>query len=158
VDRARAQAVAGVLLAALGIRAPARACEPIGPIPFTVTPSSTDQVPPTLPPIPAPMIHRPDGSSQEGCGSTCKDSGSVAIAAMATDDVTARPGYRFTLVAGTLPPGYVLPTFPLVANGDFVSLYGAASDGDAAFDYTFAGRGDRRRRQRERAADRAGRR
>jgi len=82
------------------------------------------------------MIQRADGSSQEGCGSKCGDVGSVAIAALATDDVSAPPGYRFTLAAGALPAGFTLPTFPLAPSGDHVVLQGATGEDDAAFDYT----------------------
>jgi len=126
----------GALLWTLGVRAPARACEPIGIIPFTVTPSTNDMVGPTLPPIPPPVIERAEQSSPGDCGSNCRRAGSVSIAALATDDLTAHPGYRFTLIAGTLPGAFVLPSFPIQALGDRVVLFGAAGEDEGALDYT----------------------
>ena len=128
---------AAALLGTLGVRAPARACDPIGTIPFTITPSPDDMVGPTLPEIPPPRIERADQSSPDGCTrSKCGGEGSVSIAAVARDDLTRYPGYRFTLVAGTLPPGYVLPSFPVQPLGDRVVLFGAAGPDDGAIDYT----------------------
>ena len=102
--------VVAVIVAAL--RADARACKRLGPIPHVVDPSlqETDHTPPTLLINRQPLIDYGD-SSPGGCGSDCPDIATIQIWVAATDDMTApeRIGYRFTLEAGELPPGLTLP-------------------------------------------------
>ena len=112
--------VVAVIVAAL--RADARACKRLGPIPHVVDPSlqETDHTPPTLPGIQRAHLHYGDGSSsQGGCASDCPDVGFISIPADATDDMTApeRIGYRYTLEAGELPPGLTLPATAVERNG-----------------------------------------
>jgi len=95
---------------------PARACSFAGPTPYVVDPSmqATDQVAPTLPPLSVARLQR--GKETEGCSSvnSCDGIGTLAIAGVATDDVTPATGigYRFSVVAGALPPGFSLPAGP----------------------------------------------
>ena len=94
---------------------PARACSFAGPTPYVVDPSmqATDQVAPTLPPLSVGRLQR--GKAMEACsGNSCEGMGALAIAGVATDDVTPETGigYRFSVVAGALPPGFRLPEGP----------------------------------------------
>jgi MYXO-CTERM domain-containing protein len=88
---------------------------------------AADQTPPTLPAIPAPMIHYADDTSDGvGCGGAkCGDVTYVGIAAVATDDTTDRYriGYRFSLESGTLPSNFALPTTAVDPNGDVVRIF-----------------------------------
>ena len=94
---------------------PARACSFAGPTPYVVDPSmqATDQVAPTLPPLSVARLQR--GKATEGCSvNSCDGMGTLAIAGVATDDVSPATGigYRFSVVAGALPPGFSLPAGP----------------------------------------------
>jgi uncharacterized protein (TIGR03382 family) len=105
---------AAVFMAAFPVDA--RACSLIGSQTHTIDPAmqATDQVPPTLPALPAARVRR--GQPQEsGCGlavSSCDDLGVITIAVGATDDMSPRQsiGYRLTLESGLLPPGLSLPS------------------------------------------------
>jgi hypothetical protein len=131
--------VAGVSVVA-ALRADARACEPVGQFNHTVDPSmqATDQTPPTLPAIPAPVIHLADTSfADNGCGGAkCGDVNHIEIAAVATDDMTApdRIGYRFALVDGALPANVALPTTAIEPLSGMLRIF--FPDGTGAFDFT----------------------
>ena len=87
---------------------------------------ATDQTPPTLPVIPAPLIHHAVNSDSNGCGgSKCSDVSRIEIPAVATDDMTPpeKIGYRVTLESGHLPPNEVLPADAIEPIGGFVELY-----------------------------------
>jgi len=106
----------------------ARACDPIGQVIHTVVPSmqATDQTPPTLPVIPAPLIHHADNSDSNGCGgSKCSDVSYIGIPAVATDDMTPpeKIGYRLTLESGHLPAGEVLPADAIEPIGGLLKVY-----------------------------------
>ena len=130
------------LIVAVGVAAAsrgARACKPLGQAPHTIVASmqATDMTPPTLAAVPPARIHYAD-DAQGGCGSDCSDVGSIAIAPMATDDMTApaQIGYRFTLQSGTLAPGLTLPATALDANSpEGVVLYWNSTTGQP-FDFT----------------------
>jgi len=114
----------------------ARACSPPNPgSPHTVNTSlqETDQTPPTLPAIPPPIVRRFEATGCSGGG--CPASGSIAIEAVATDDVTApnQIGYRFTLASGTLPEGFTLPSYARDPVGTTAFLFW---DGDGDLDFT----------------------
>jgi hypothetical protein len=133
-----------VLVAAAVVAAPrtdARACMPLGGAAHVVIASmqATDQVPPALPAIPPPDIHRSDGSNQGGCGTDCPDVGIVSFAAVATDDTTPpdKIGYRFTLAAGQLPAGFTLPAAALDPQSVSVSLFWSADRGQP-IDFTLS--------------------
>ncbi len=110
----------------------ARACKRLGLMEHVVDPSllETDHTPPTLV-IPPASVDYGD-SSQDGCASDCADIGTILIATVATDDMTApeRIGYRFTLEAGDLPPGLTLPDTAVEPNVlNHVALYWNGSAG-----------------------------
>lgn len=135
--RAQPLGAAGLLLGVLGVRAPARACEPIGQTAHTVIASmqATDQTPPVLPALPPADVHRSDGSGRGGCGQmVCPDVGIISIAALATDDMTApaQIGYRFTLESGMLPAGFTLPPTAVVGT----ALWWGSDPGHGAIDFT----------------------
>ena len=128
-----------VVAAVAGLAPDARACSPLGYPSHVVIPSmqATDQTPPTLPAIPPPEIHRSDGSGQ-GCDNYCPSVGSIRIAALATDDMTApdKIGYRFTLEAGALPEGFSLPAADIETAGPSVGLFWSGDTRDEAVDFT----------------------
>ena len=107
MNRLCSLAVVATVVCAL--RVDARACDPVGTFPHTVDMSmqAADQTPPTLPAIPAPIVHYADDTSDGvGCGGAkCGDVTYVGIPAVATDDMTDRYriGYRLSLESGTLP-------------------------------------------------------
>jgi hypothetical protein len=111
---------------------PARACDPVGLTPHTVTPAlqASDQTPPTLPALPSAIVYRP---GEAGCGGSC--GWRIEIAALATDDMTSSSqiGYRIT-PARTLPAGFTVPDFAVDPVGDHVVLYG--DFGDDPFGFT----------------------
>jgi hypothetical protein len=127
--------------------APARACNVAAPTAHVVDPAmqATDQMAPTLSPIPAPVIGR--GFAPAGCSgssSSCDDIGVIQIEPKATDDMTPadRIGFRITLAAGTLPSGLTLPadTIDLPPGFPFVGLTwvdGATNDQDP-LDFTLS--------------------
>jgi hypothetical protein len=127
--------------------APARACSVAAPTTHVVDPAmqATDQMPPTLSPIPAPVIGRgfaPGGCS--GSSSSCDDIGVIQIEPKATDDMTPaeKIGFRITLAAGTLPSGLTLPAdaIDLPPGFPFVGLTwvdGATNDQDP-LDFTLS--------------------
>jgi hypothetical protein len=106
---------------------------------------ATDQVAPTLDPLPPPTIGRgyaPSGCS--GSGSTCDDIGTVLITPSAMDDMTPPDGigFRITLAGGTLPPGFTLPTGAIKREPSYAYLLltwvdGATDDQDA-IDFTLS--------------------
>jgi len=123
----------------VALRADARACDPVAYLPHTVDSSlqASDQTPPTLPAIPAPVVHRAVGS-QNGCErSDCGSLGTVMIQALATDDTTApgKIGYRFSLAAGRLPAGLTLSQTAFDAEGPTLILY-FDTDNTDAIDFT----------------------
>jgi len=89
-------------------RADARACSFAGPGPYVIDTSmqATDHVAPTLGPITVARLQR--GAKTGGCqgGNSCDGFASLTLAVTASDDVTPATdiGYRFSLVAGALPP------------------------------------------------------
>jgi hypothetical protein len=131
--------VAGVSVV-VGLRVDARACEPVGEFTHTIDPSmqASDQTPPALPAIPAPVIHFADMSfADNGCGGAkCGDVNHIEIAAVATDDMTTpnRIGYRFSLVDGALPANVVLPTTAIEPLSGMLRIF--FPDGTGAFDFT----------------------
>jgi len=91
----------------------ADACSRIGPVPHVIDDAlvGVDRTPPTLPKPVVAQVSRHDGT---GCTSSdsCGDFSAANITNLATDDMTVanRMGYRFAVVAGTLPAGLDLPT------------------------------------------------
>jgi hypothetical protein len=132
--------LAVVATAVSALRVDARACEPVGTFPHTVDMSmqAADQTPPTLPAIPAPIVHYADDTSDGvGCGGAkCGDVTYVGIPAVATDDMTDRYriGYRLSLESGTVPANFALPTTAIDPTGDAVRIF-FNSDIDS-FDFT----------------------
>jgi hypothetical protein len=127
--------------------APARACSIAAPTAHVVDPAmqATDQMAPTLSPIPAPTIGRgfaPGGCS--GSSSSCDDIGVIQIQPKATDDMTPAEqiGFRITLAGGTLPAGLTLPAdaidltpgYPIVG---LIWVDGATNDQDPV-DFTLS--------------------
>ena len=125
MNRSCSLVVVAIVVGAL--RVDSRACSPIGTFPHIVDTSmqATDQTPPTLPAIPAPLFRHDDASSSDldGCNPKCEVT-YVGIPAVATDDMTprARIGYRLSLVSGTLPPDVALPVNAIEPNGDRVQV------------------------------------
>jgi len=143
--RRLALVVVGSRLAAAALYpAAARACSVRGPSPYMVDPSmqATDQVPPTLPPLSVASLQR--GKAQEGCSSnSCEGVGTLAIAGAATDDITPDYGigYRFSLVAGALPPYFSIlldqPSQATVSEGKlWLNWDDGATDDQETIDFT----------------------
>jgi hypothetical protein len=96
-------------------RPAARACSIAGPTPHVIDASmqATDHVSPVLQTARAEVTR--GQTDQGGClgqsGSSCDDIGTVAIHALATDDMTPpeRIGYRLLLTSGTPPVGLTIP-------------------------------------------------
>jgi hypothetical protein len=138
--------IVAIAAAAASLPTSARACSFPGPIGHVIDESmqATDQMPPTLAPIPAPEITRGKGSQQTGCsqyGSTsCDDIGRIALAVLATDDATpsSRIGYRLTIVTGAPPSGLSLPSDAVEPSGDDLALHwiDGATDDQESFDFT----------------------
>jgi hypothetical protein len=128
----------------VGRPAPARACSLLGPGPYVIDPSmqATDHVAPTLPPLSVARLQR--GSASEGCShNTCEGVGVLAIGGAATDDVTPAEGigYRFSVVAGALPPSFLIlldqPSRATVSDGKIWLDWGdGATDDQEPIDFT----------------------
>ena len=143
--RRLALVVVGSGLAAAALNpAAARACSVPGTSPYMVDASmqATDQVPPTLPRLSIASLQR--GKAQEGCTvNSCEGIGSLAIAGAATDDVTPDTGigYRFSLVAGALPPSFSIlldqPSGATVSDGEIWFHWDdGATDDQETIDFT----------------------
>ena len=132
----------GGIAGVMGRTAPARACSLIGPGPYTIDASmqATDHVAPTLPPLSVARLQR--GKAMEGCSSnSCDGIGTLAIGGAATDDVTAAPGYRFSVVAGALPPSFSIlldqPSQVTVSDGKiWLNWDDGATDDQEPIDFT----------------------
>jgi hypothetical protein len=124
--------------------APARACSFLGPTPYEVDTSmqATDHVAPTLPPLTVTRLRR--GAKTEGCMSanSCDGSGSLAIGSAATDDVTPATGlgYRFMLIAGTLPRAFSIllnqPSQVVVSDGEIWFNWDDGTENHQPIDFT----------------------
>src|SRR4051794_40169835 len=136
--------VVASVVAAASAPAPARACSFGPPTAHVVDPSlhATDQVPPTLPLLSAPLITRGKGPQGTGCaegGASCDDLGAIGLLATATDNVTApeRIGYRLTLAGGALPSGLVLPdTSEPTGGAIWLHWTDGATDDQESIDFT----------------------
>lgn len=124
--------------------APARACSVAGPGPYAIDASmqATDHVAPTLPPMSVTRLRR--GEKTTGCMTvnTCDGLGSLAISAAPTDDVTPATdiGYRFSLVAGALPPSFYIlldePSRAVVSDGQIWFDWSDGTDDHQPIDFT----------------------
>jgi hypothetical protein len=129
---------------AASIPAPARACSFAGPTPYVVDASmqATDHVAPTLAPLTVTRLQR--GQKTTGCTSvnSCDGFGSLAISVAAADDVTPATGlgYRFTVVAGTLPPVFSIPlnqpSQVLVSDGQIWFNWDDGTEDHQSIDFT----------------------
>jgi hypothetical protein len=125
-------------------RADARACSFVGPGPYVVDASmqATDQVAPTLEPITVARLQR--GVKTGGCmsGSSCDGTGSLVLSGAASDDVTPATdiGYRFSLVAGALPPSFSIlldrPSTVFVSDGELWFNWADGTEDHAPIDFT----------------------
>jgi hypothetical protein len=122
----------------------ARACSFSGPSPYVVDASmqATDHVAPTLPPVSVARLQR--GEKTGGCtgASTCDGFGSLALSVAPSDDVTPANaiGYRFSLAAGALPPGFSIlldqPSQVVVSDGEIWFNWTDGTDDHAPIDFT----------------------
>jgi len=122
----------------------ARACSFGGPSQYVVDASmqATDHVAPTLPPVSVARLQR--GEKTGGCtdGSTCDGFGSLALSVAPSDDVTPANaiGYRFSLAAGALPPGFSIlldqPSQVVVSDGEIWFNWTDGTEDHAPIDFT----------------------
>jgi MYXO-CTERM domain-containing protein len=125
-------------------RADARACSFAGPGPYVVDASmqATDHGAPTLGTITVARLRR--GAKTGGCmeGNSCDGIGSLTLAGAASDDVTPATdiGYRFSLVAGALPPSFSIllgqPSTVVVSDGDLWFSWDDGTEDHAPIDFT----------------------
>ena len=112
-----AAAAVGALVVPIAARAECFTPEPV-PHVIDAAIQGSDRAAPTLP-FPAVSVSRGQASSDDqGCGGgepACDAYGVIRVSGVASDDRTpmGKIGYRFTLAAGTLPAGLVLPADPV---------------------------------------------
>jgi hypothetical protein len=134
-------------VAALAATPPAHACDFPRPTAHLIDPAaqSVDHTPPTTPALTIEKIQRGQGPRNDGCGSSassCDDFGTITLSNPATDDMTPveKIGYRFTLVSGSFPVGFAIPTdtidMPIVDGHTWIHWIDGAEDEQDSIDFT----------------------
>jgi hypothetical protein len=133
-----------IVAAAASLPTDARACSLAGPSPYTVNTSlqAIDHVAPTLPPPSVTRLRR--GEEYSGCmgGNSCDGLASLALGVAPSDDVTPATdiGYRFSLVAGGLPPSFTIildrPSQFFMSDGELWFSWGDGTEDHAPIDFT----------------------
>lgn len=135
-----------IVLAAIvaALRANAHACSVAGPGPYMIDAAmqATDHVAPTLGPLAIAGLHR--GEKTTGCmeANSCDGIGWLTINVAVSDDVTPANGvgYRFSIVAGTLPPSFSIlldqPTQVPASDGALSFSWDDGTDDHQPIDFT----------------------